>query len=696
MLDRYQKPLPASAEARLGFLREGNQEKPPPSPVASTDGALLATHHGRQIIVWDVAGGKVLRHLTPGVLNLQNLGFTDARTLVVHGRKATGFIDEVSVWDARTGEKLRSFETHQNHAGTALSRDGALLAVTTEGVPGGLKVWDVATGKHLVAVEESQPQVLFTHNGTLISYRQEPLRSGNYNTHITLRDARNGKEHRQLTLDDQRTWITDVSPDGKLWAGHTHVPNPVQDKERSQLTLFDAESGKPKRILLEQRLGTEVVFSPDGHSVAAADYSARGITVWNTADGKRVTTFPTSRYASFHKLRFSSDSKTLLHTSSGGVYLHDLTTQSTRNLNATHSFEVKSLTFSADGKRLAASSIGSELLIWDVGTTQLKSRCDLTRPDDATIHLGNLFARKLAFAPDDRHLLVQERNRPVRIVDPVNGRDVPAFREAGCVWAFSDDGRQLSWTAEPHDFSVRMHMQPPRVPGENKSPLLGIDRWLQAYLSSGDVRQFGYSSYVSPKFDEGKKKEEKPLAELFGPVSGAAAMPDDLSSDGNVLIETTVRLTGQPSSGMGTYWVHDGFRLSDTKTGREILRWKLPAQYVAIRVLPKGGGFISISRKGETSVLRLHDLKTGKETAVVSEAAGVSTPVAFSRDARYMAYATLKGTIAVYDLTAQREVRTFAAKEALSCFAFSPDGSILASGGHSGTILLWDVRSKDK
>jgi hypothetical protein len=120
MLDRYQMPLPAGAVARLGFLRDGDYANPSCAPVASTDGALLATPHGRRVIIWDMASGKVIRHLLPSVLNLKNLAFIDARTVVLSGRNPNNFKDEVSVWDARTGKNTRSFETDENHAGTAV------------------------------------------------------------------------------------------------------------------------------------------------------------------------------------------------------------------------------------------------------------------------------------------------------------------------------------------------------------------------------------------------------------------------------------------------------------------------------------------------------------------------------------------------------------------------------------------------
>lgn len=687
-LDRYLTPLPPGAVARLGFQRpEGQAPSQSYAPAMSPDGTLAATAYGTRVFVWEVASGKLLHQLRPNVLyNIQFVEFAKDGTLLLQGSNRNG--SGVSIWDARKGDQIRSFELKPlDYRVTAVSRDGALLAVTIIRNPGRIQVWEVATGKMLSEVDAPYPEILFAQDGSLISRHDTPLGSGKYDTFITVRDPRTGKEHRQIKLAGQRTWITDISPDGKLFVGHTHIPNAVQEKETDLLQLFDAKTGEVQRTLLEQRFGTKPIFSPDGTLVAAGDHTVESVCVWNVANGKKVASFQCFDGGFFRELRFSSDSKTLLHTSSGCVYIHDIAKRSTRNLNPTHSGSIESLAFSADGKRLAAASYGTEVVVWDVAATDLRSRFSLS-PDENADQRSRHSTAKLAFAPDGRHLLIQEVNQPVRLIDPATGRDVAAFRDAGFVHGFSDDGRVLLWTADRHNFSMAIDWQtPPTVPAKGKSPWLGLDRWFRQWCNSAAVRQFQYQAYVSPTI---VTPAPLPLA-LFGQASGSAAIPFDLSLEGSVLAERTLVLGGSASTGRGQFWYATGFRFSDIKTGREILRWNLPAQYSTIRLVPNGGGFVSISAKKEASVLKLHDLTTGKEKADISEVAVPFARIAFSRDGRFAAYSTLKKTITIYDLKAQREVKTFP-EEGYPRLAFSPDGSKLASGGSSGTILLWDLR----
>jgi WD40 repeat protein len=65
--------------------------------------------------------------------------------------------------------------------------------------------------------------------------------------------------------------------------------------------------------------------------------------------------------------------------------------------------------------------------------------------------------------------------------------------------------------------------------------------------------------------------------------------------------------------------------------------------------------------------------------------------VTFSSDGRILASVGKDGTAKLWDVSAQRELRTLKRSDELNSAAFSPDDKILATGGKDGAVVLWEV-----
>jgi WD40 repeat protein len=699
-LDAYRQPLPKGAIARLGHRVDTANPITPCASASSPDGKRLAMACGTRVILWDLPSGNVILNLVAHEYPLRGLAFLDDDTLLTQGHD--GQRDALKTWSLPSGKLVRSVVIPVNWAGTAFSHDGKLLALTTPGDPNTLHVWDTQTGKELFADKEHYPHVFFSpDNRLVIASRRQLIEKQRYNTHVTMRDARTGEIVRKLELKETMATITDISADGKHLIGHTFIHHDMQDKWRSRLQLFDAETGVVLKTIHEQRSGDMkgAHFSPDGQLVVAVNHEEHGISVWEVASGQKRWTFADGQEF-FNYPKFARDGKMLVNTTyHGRVFIHDLATDRTRDLNPTHSGYICSLAFSPDGKHLASSSRLSEFYLWDTQTNNAIRRFVGNRKTDQDIHEQ---AVQLAFAPDGKHLLAKQTDQRVRLYHAFRGKEVVAFRDAGHVWDFSEDGQHLLWTA--------ISLQPPRAAPYRDPPVvaddytywLGSARWVAYNALHPVLQQFRARAYFTPRL-----KTDAPMAPIpFGMMGQAGelvASPHGISPDGSVLVTMTSRRTGNPFSGMGMYWVGDGVILWDTTTMQQITR--IPRRDghdpTFLRMTHDSRGYLVNfhGRQEATVALKLFETRTGRERLHIAAERAQYSGFDLSRDGRWLAYVDANNAIVVFDLTLGETAATFPQHDASVRLAFSPDASRLASGGHTGTILLWDleaIRKRDR
>jgi WD40 repeat protein len=209
-----------------------------------------------------------------GTVRLRHGARADAIAFAPDGRSlASGGIDGVvHVWETATGKELLHIENHRypglglGHVlGLAFAPDGKTLAGARHNQPACL--WDVATGKELLPVGKQLPQF--------------------------------GGER------ERSSWVV-FSPDGKTLAygGGGEVDRPT-------LRLADANTGEDLRSFGGHKGPvTRVVFSPDGKTLASAD--DRGIHLHDIASGRaRDLLQPDGPAVIFSSLAFSPDGKVL-------------------------------------------------------------------------------------------------------------------------------------------------------------------------------------------------------------------------------------------------------------------------------------------------------------------------------------------------------------------------------------------------
>jgi WD40 repeat protein len=250
---------------------------------------------------------------------------------------AGGWDRRVTIWDASTGERLRTFTGHTDRVmSVALSSTGLVASGSKDATA---QIWDVRKG-HLVQLIDGHRDrvraVAFSPDGTLLA-------TGSRDATVKVWTVASGQE---LASMSDNVWITHVefSPDGRSVAfgavdgkvGIWDYATPsvrvfakvgggvaltfsldgrqlVSGSGDGVLRVWDVERG----VLLSATRGsgpiTDVAYSPQGDLLATAS-TDRTIRVWDVKTGSERTRF-IGHGDQVHSVRFTHDGGTLGSTS---------------------------------------------------------------------------------------------------------------------------------------------------------------------------------------------------------------------------------------------------------------------------------------------------------------------------------------------------------------------------------------------
>jgi outer membrane protein assembly factor BamD (BamD/ComL family)/uncharacterized protein YjiK len=271
----------------------------------------------------------------------------DGTTLASGSRDGT-----VIVWDAVTGERLRTLKGHTYGANSvAFSPDGTTLASGAN--DNTVIVWDVETGERLRTLEgHARPveSVAFSPDGTTLA-------SGADDNTVIVWDAVTGERLR--TLEGHTGGVNSVafSPDGGTLASGSWDDTVI---------LWNVETGERLRTLEGHADAVEsVAFSPDGATLASGSRDDTVI-LWDVKTGERLRTLEGHADA-VYSVAFSPDEATLASGSRDDtVILWDVKTGERLRTLEGHASPVESVAFSPDGATLASGSWDGTVILWEV------------------------------------------------------------------------------------------------------------------------------------------------------------------------------------------------------------------------------------------------------------------------------------------------------------------------------------------
>jgi WD40 repeat protein len=275
--------------------------------------------------------------------------------------------------------------------------------------------------------------------------------SGPYNGKLVL--ARVGKQGGQPplkatlrhTLKGHSNVVSGVcfSPDGKRIASASVGGD--GEKNWGEVTIWDAESGKPLLTFKEHPASVgSVCFSPDGQRIASSSQEGT-IKVWNPETGKESRTLK-GHATGTGCVCFNTDGSYLASASEDGTLKlwHLESGKAVRTIKATDGFRMRHLSFSADGKRIATAAFNSggtgEVQVWEAETG--KELLKIEHRDVGAVY-------QVCFSPDGSRLAVAcgFPQNALKVFDAKTGKQIVTFKSDGsevlCV-AFSPDGKRLA------------------------------------------------------------------------------------------------------------------------------------------------------------------------------------------------------------------------------------------------------------
>jgi WD40 repeat protein len=354
----------------------------------SPDGKSLVTA-GEEVNIWNLETGKIrATHRR----NTYSVAFNrDGKFIAC----ASG--TRVTLYDTDSGTDRFAPTGHQGEVfSLAVSPDGTTLAVGSDdgrAEPGAtIKLWDVASGKLIRTFLRQGVRVLslaYTPDG-------KELVAGQTAGTVAFWDVATGEEKPKF---DQGHTCVAVSPDGARLAVSHYA---------GSIRVFDRTSGTLRQVLRygQDRHYPFAAFSHNGQLLAS------GGKVWNLATGDETQLEGGAHDGTGWGMAFSPDGT---QVASGGFYgpgrLWDVATGKERlSLTSGH----YSIVFSSDGRSLATAGMKNEVTLWDT-----KDRKDISR---RSIKLGppTGYIQQVSFSPDDRHLVVLNRNCSIFVLRLAN------------------------------------------------------------------------------------------------------------------------------------------------------------------------------------------------------------------------------------------------------------------------------------
>jgi len=363
------------------------------------------------IKIWDVETGICTRE-RDGYVNSGNFS-PDGRYIVY-----TAF-NTILLWNLDTNEVLRTFEGHTKLVNTAsFSHDGRYIVSASD--DRSIKLWDVESGKLLRTYEghtDCVKSASFSPDGKYI------VSASNDGT-IRLWKTQSEYSVCVNKIKGHTDWVLSVSfsPNGK------YIVSASRDKTIKIWDLDKHTTTLPQQLMYIRSAS----FSPDGNKIVSGAFGG-SVCLWNSRTGdcyKKISTQGTDGVI------FSPDGRLIASRSIDIIELWDIETSRLLRKLEGHAYNINSISFSPDGKKIVSSSNDESVKVWDVQTGD----CLMTLNG----HTYNVMYA--LFSPDGKWIVSASADKTARLWDAETGnctKVLGGHTNHVNYAAFSSDGKNI-------------------------------------------------------------------------------------------------------------------------------------------------------------------------------------------------------------------------------------------------------------
>ncbi|RKU25400.1 hypothetical protein C6497_16195 [Candidatus Poribacteria bacterium] len=580
--------------------------------------------------------------------------------------------------------------------GVTFSPDSRWIASTT--LHEALRVWDIQNKSCIAEMEFKEKRDRFGITKPVFSADGERLVAFKEHNKVYVWCPRTGTKMREIEIKLNGTenetingvYPTCFSPDISLLAGTCYDH---RNRTADFIALWDMETGEQvARLEWSKRWGA-ICFSPCGRFLAAGSLEGK-IHVWNVESGSLTASysdygdaqmtpyypsgggliatmvFPSEpkievwdlerneKMVTFEKgskqssVRFSDDGTQLAYTDDGEIKFWTKEEPVSELLPSIkgHTRTVSSLVYATDEKTLVATYWGWKALFWDVPRRRGQRPTGTDLPTSQTLYLYQDNESKIyATGGDEDFLRVWENGNSESIAEiPIH--EIKLTQITGSE-AFAPTGNRLAGTDRDYNIYVWGYKETSNSGDEKET-------WkLHAHLT-------GHTEYIE-----------------------ALAFSPDAKQLASISRDKTARL-----------W--------DVEAGEQIMELPLtppsgPRQYRSydrgITFSPRG----DLIAGGQWGEIVLWNAPDGKIFMTIPQPEGNQRPITlcFSPCGEYLLSGSWwqgglqKVPIRLWKVATGENIATFSGHTTdVQCFAFNPDCTVLASGGHDGVIFLWDLK----
>jgi WD40 repeat protein/serine/threonine protein kinase len=426
------------------------------------------------------------------------------------------------------------------------------------------------------------------------------------------------------------------SPDGQYLATATQA---------GVVRILKAKTGEQRRQWLAHRENvTSVAFSPDGRHLATGSWDGT-VKVWDlekVLPGEvNEPVFRLDHIGRVWSLTFSSDGKRLAAAGgrakrNGQVKVWDLNSRQ-EALNLGFSNRISCVQFSNDGRQLAIC--GTDMVqVLDAETGRLRH----------TWHDEQGHFQGVAFSPDGRRLAAVgglndvHRDGEVKVWETDSGEEIFSLRgHVGglCSVAYSPDGRRLA--------------------------SVGLDQTIKLWDAATGQEVITLRGHLDMVYCVAFSADGHQLAS--GSVDKTALVWD---ADPAALARGAEHATFRGHSGAVTDVAFD-----PTDAGR-------------------------VASAGTDGTIRGWDIESGKQLFSLAGSASATGPLfprlAYSPDGQRLAVSGTGVGVRLWDMRTLRELGDYRHGSGDLCVAFSPDGRHVASAGFAFIVRIWDPATGEK